>query len=158
MKLVPIPRMRSARAKKSSTAAGRVRAAVPSDSGWSSGNALLPLSVVATGVFVSSASCRSSEHAFAYSTPWPATITGAEAASSIRAVSSTSPPAACVSRGGDEAMLQSAVPASPLRTSFATATSTGPLRTPRSAFNAWRNTAGPCAGWFSVAAQRVIGR
>ena len=60
VKLVPTPRIRSACSKKRSTAAGRVRAAVPSDSGWFSGNALLPLSVVATGVPVRSASSTSS--------------------------------------------------------------------------------------------------
>ena len=64
-----MPRIRSARPKNSSTIAGRVRAAVPSASGWFSGKALLPLSVVATGTPVSSASSSSSSQAFDQSTP-----------------------------------------------------------------------------------------
>ena len=64
---------------------------------------------------------------------------------------------ACVSRGSDVFTFQSASPAGPFSTSFAIATSTGPLRAPRSAFSARRNTAGPRAASLSVAAKRVIG-
>ena len=71
---------------------------VPSESGWSSGNALLPSSVVMTGACKSSASSSSSADASAYKTPWPAWIAGRFACTSTRAAASMSRglPAGCV--------------------------------------------------------------
>src|SRR5881296_2533485 len=58
---------------------------VPSASGWSSGKALFPSSVVMTGICRSSASSSNSGEASAYITPWPAWITGLWASTSTRA-------------------------------------------------------------------------
>src|SRR5207247_6219181 len=142
-KLVPTPRIRSARSKKRSTVAGRVRArgaecervvlgkgalAVERRRDGRAG-ALRELHELVAGACVEDA-C-------------PAKMTGCDADVSIWRVFSTSAALAWVSRGSDERMLQSASPASPFRTSLATATSTGPLRTERNAFSARRKTSGP---------------
>ena len=79
------------------------------------------------------------------------------AALSFRAASSTSSAAAWVSRGRAEATSQAGSSLSPFITSFATATSTGPLPT-LSAFSARRKACGPAAASLTVAAKRVIGR
>ncbi len=64
-KLQPTPRMTSASSRKAFTGLGLARPPLPSESGWSSGNALLPSIEVVTGMFQSSASARSSSQALA---------------------------------------------------------------------------------------------
>ena len=64
-KLQPIPRITSASARKVFTGRGLARPPLPSDSGWSSGKALLPSIEVVTGMFQASASACSSSQALA---------------------------------------------------------------------------------------------
>src|SRR5437867_911160 len=91
VKLQPMPSTTSARDRKWYDGPGMTPPpAVPSASGWSSGNALLPSSVVMTGIWSSSASSSSSGQASAYITPCPAWITGAFACSSTRVAASMS--------------------------------------------------------------------
>ncbi len=56
VKLQPIPRMTSAAPRKRATPRGMASPPAPSESGWVSGNALLPSSVVITGMAIFSAS------------------------------------------------------------------------------------------------------
>ena len=64
-KLQPTPRMTSASARKRLTGRGLARPPLPSDSGWSSGKALLPSIEVVTGMFQASARAFSSSQALA---------------------------------------------------------------------------------------------
>ena len=67
-RLVPIEKIRSLLFRNVFARLPRA----PSDSGWLSGKALFAFSVVRTGTWASSANCRSSSVASAYSTPSPA--------------------------------------------------------------------------------------
>ena len=121
------------------TAFGAVRLAEPSASGWSSGKALLPCMVVTTGICASSANVLSSAHASAYSTPWPAQMTGRRAVSRASTASRMSP------REGTERIVvdgryRSAAPCGtscPI-TSPCISTSTGPGRPWRAVWKARR--------------------
>ena len=72
VKLEPTPKMTSARRMKWYTVPDMTPEPLPRASGCSSGNPLLPSSVVITGTDSSSASSTSSSVASAYITPWPA--------------------------------------------------------------------------------------
>ena len=90
VKLVPTPSTKSVLSRKWDTINVPVWPPVPRARRWSSGNALLPASVVITGMLVSSASSTRSSVASAYRTPCPALITGRDASSRPAARSRTS--------------------------------------------------------------------
>ena len=139
--------------------AGRVRAAVPSASGWFSGKALLPLSVVATGTPVQLGQPHQLgggvrvEHALAGQDHRDGCGRRASARSARR------PPA----RPASAAAATSARPSrrrppAPFSTSLASATSTGPLRDAAQRVQRPAEHLGAAAGVVEVAAKRVIGR
>src|SRR6202022_1060157 len=92
VKLHPMPNTTSASRRYCRVCPVTTGPPVPRASGWSSGKALFPSRVVMTGAWSSSASSTRSSDASAYSTPWPAWITGRRASRSTRGAVSTSRP------------------------------------------------------------------
>ena len=76
VKLQPIPKTTSERLTKWRTVPDITPDPLPNARGCTSGKPLLPSNVVITGAFSNSASSTSSSVASAYSTPWPAWMTG----------------------------------------------------------------------------------